>query len=496
LSTSTVPTTAPAATEPNPRRWLILAVIAVAQLMIVVDASIVNIALPHAQKTLHISNANRQWVVTAYTLAFGSLLLLGGRIADYTGRKRMLLIGLLGFAAASALGGLAPDAAVLFLARATQGAFAAVMAPSALALINVTFTDARERAKAFGVYGAIAGGGLAIGLIGGGVLTEYLSWRWCLLVNTPIAILAAIATFRLVAESKSDGTARYDLPGAITSTLGLVSLVYGVTKAESDGWASTTTIGLLAAAVVLLAAFVLIELRSSHPLLPLRIVTERNRGGAFLVSALSGAGLFGVFLFLTYYLQGTKGFSPLRTGFAFLPFSVGVVASAVLASALLPRLRPKWIMSAGLAMASIGMLYFTLLHAHSGYWPHVFPAEVIMSLGLGLVFVPVSSVALFGVTGNDSGVASAMINTTQQVGGSIGTALLNTIATSATASYVLSHGKTSVVAGTVHGFAVAYLCGAGFLVASLVLTLVLVNARREDLSMSAGAGAGAELAVG
>jgi predicted MFS family arabinose efflux permease len=369
-------------------------------------------------------------------------------------------------------------------AWAVQGAFAAVMAPAALSLLNVTFTDARERAKAFGVYGSIAGGGLAIGLIGGGVLTQYFSWRWCLLVNTPIAILAALAALRLITESRAETRGRYDLPGAITSTLGLVSLVYGVTEAQPKGWASATTLGLLAAAAVLLTAFVFIERRSEHPLLPLRVITERNRAGAYLTSALSGAGLFGMFLFLTYFLQGrtTMDFSPLRTGFAFLPFSVGVVASAMIASILLPRLSPRWIMIAGLVMAGAGMLYFTQLHAHSSYWPDVFPAEVVMSLGLGLVFVPISSTALFGITGNDSGVASAMINTTQQVGGSIGTALLNTVATSAAASYVASHGIRTVTAATVHGYAVAYAVGASFLAAALVLTLVLVNARKEDVN--------------
>jgi EmrB/QacA subfamily drug resistance transporter len=483
VSTSLSPDSAATPVEPNPRRWLILAVIAIAQLMIVVDASIVNIALPHAQKALHISNANRQWVITAYTLAFGGLLLLGGRIADYVGRKRMLLIGLLGFAAASALGGLAPDAAVLFSARAIQGAFAAVMAPSALALLNVTFTDAKERARAFGVYGAIAGGGLAIGLIGGGILTQFASWRWCLLVNTPIAIFAAIATYRLVSESKGTSRGRYDLPGALTSTVGLVSLVYGVTEAETKGWESPITILLLGAAVVLLAAFVVIERSTSHPLLPLRVVTERNRGGAFLASALVGLALFGTFLFLTYYLQGktTLDYSPLRTGFAFLPFSVGIVISATVASSLMTRFAPRWLMTTGLVMAALGMLWFTQLGAHSGFWPHVFPAEVVMSLGMGLVFVPISSTALVGVAGRDSGVASAMINTTQQVGGSIGVALLNTVAASATTSYVAAHGAASLVKGLVHGYATAYLAGAGFMVLAIVLTLVLINAKREDL---------------
>ncbi len=489
MTTSTDPVVASAPTEPDPRRWKALAVIAIAQLMIVVDASIVNIALPKAQAALHISNADRQWVVTAYTLSFGGLLLLGGRIADYMGRKRMMIVGLLGFAAASALGGLAPDAAVLFASRAIQGAFAAVMAPAALSLLSVTFTDAKERAKAFGVYGSIAGGGLAIGLIGGGILTQYASWRWCLLVNTPIAILAAIAAFRLVRESKSESKGRYDLPGALTATLGLVALVYGVTEAETKGWGSTTTIGLLVAAVVLLAAFVAIESRSAHPLLPLRVVTERNRAGAYLTSLLTGVALFGMFLFLTYYLQGTLHYSPLRSGFAFLPFSVGVVASAGIASVLLPRVRPRWIMSTGLVLAGLGLLWFTQLHVNSGFWPHVFPAEVVMSLGLGLVFVPISSTALVGVSAGDSGVASAMINTTQQVGGSIGTALLNTIAASVTTTYVVVHGRGAIAAGTVHGYTVAFAAGAGVVVLALVATLWLVNARREDVASTAGAAA-------
>jgi EmrB/QacA subfamily drug resistance transporter len=473
------------------RRWLILAVIAVAQLMIVVDASIVNIALPHAQAALHISNANRQWVVTAYTLAFGGLLLLGGRIADFAGRKRMLLIGLIGFAAASALGGLAPDATVLFTARAVQGAFAAVLAPSALSLLSVTFTDPAERARAFGVYGAIAGGGLAIGLIGGGILTEYADWRWCLLVNTPIAIVTAIAAFRLIGESQGSERGRYDLPGALTSTLGLVSLVYGVNEAQTKGWSSTVTLSLLIAAVVLLAAFVLIERRSSHPLLPLRVVSERNRGGAFAASALVGVALFGTFLFLTYFLQDktTLDYSPLRTGFAFLPLSVGVVVSAAAASSLLTKVAPRWLMSAGLVMAGAGMLWFTQLAPHSHFWPHIFPAEVILSLGLGLVFVPVSSTALIGVSGHDSGVASAMINTTQQVGGSIGTALLNTVATSVTASYITAHGAATVVKATVHGFSEAYLVGSAFVALALVITLVFVNAKKEDLAAVASEGA-------
>ena len=473
----------------NPRRWAVLAVIAIAQLMIVVDASIVTIALPHAQAALGISNANRQWVITAYTLAFGGLLLLGGRIADYAGRKRILLVGLLGFAFASALGGLAPDASVLFTARAVQGAFAALMAPSALAILNVTFKDPAERARAFGVYGAIAGGGLAIGLLGGGVLTEFASWRWCLLVNTPIAVFAAIAVFRLVDESRTERTAGYDIPGALTSTLGLVALVYGVTEAQTKGWGAGITIGLLAAAVVLLVGFVAIERTSAEPLLPLRVVTERNRGGAFLASGLVGVALFGTFLFLTYYLQQTLGYTPLKSGFAFLPLSVGIVMSAAVTSSLMTRIAPRWLMLAGLILAGAGMLWFTQLGVHSGFWPHVFPAEVVMSVGMGLVFVPVSSTALIGVAGGDSGVASAMINTTQQVGGSIGTALLNTIAASATAGYIALHGVHATASGYVHGYATAYLAGTGFIAAAVIATLLLINARTHDVASAAAEGA-------
>jgi EmrB/QacA subfamily drug resistance transporter len=478
-SPSPAPTAAGAG---DPRRWLVLVVIAVAQLMIVVDASIVNIALPSAQKALHFSNADRQWVVTAYTLAFGGLLLLGGRIADYAGRKRVMLVGLLGFAAASAVGGLAPDAAMLFAARAVQGAFAACLAPAALSLLSVTFTDPGERAKAFGVYGAIAGGGLAIGLIGGGVLTDYASWRWCLLVNTPIAVVAAVAGARLIRESRVERTGRYDLPGALAGTGGLVSLVFGFTEAETSGWGAAITLVLLAAAAVLIAAFVVIERRSPHALLPLRVVTERNRGGAFLTSLLVGLALFGSFLFLTYYFQGTLGYSALRTGFAFLPFSVGVVVSAIGASALLPRVAPRWIMAAGLVMAAVGMGLFTQLGIHSAYFTDVLPAEAVMSLGLGLVFVPISSTALVGIGPADSGVASALINTTQQVGGSVGTALLNTIATTATAGYVAAHGLRSLGVATVHGYTTAFAYGTGGVILALVLAVTLVNARRQDIS--------------
>ncbi len=490
MSTETVaaPTRSPVL---DPGRWLALTVIALAQLLIVLDASIVNIALPTAQHDLHISDANRQWVVTAYTLAFGGLLLLGGRIADYTGRKRAFIIGLLGFAAASAIGGVAVNQGMLFVARGAQGAFAALMAPAALSLLTVTFTDARERARAFGVYGAIAGGGLAVGLLAGGVLTEYLSWRWCLLVSTPVAIVAAVAALRFVKESRAQGNTRYDIPGAITSTVGLVALVYGFTKASSDGWTSATTLSLLIGAAVLLAAFVVIEVRSKHPLLPMRVILDNNRGGSYLAALLVGVGMFGVFLFLTYYMQITLGYSALMTGVAFLPFTAGIIAGAGLSTQLLTRVGPRVSMVVGLLLAAAGMALLTRIGVDTGYWSHVLPAVLVISFGMGVTFGPLSNTALVGVADHDAGVASALVNTAQQIGGSLGTALLNTIAASALTSYLADHaGSGSPVriraVGTVHSYTVAFWVSAGLIALAAVIAAVLVRARRDQLSATEG----------
>ncbi len=464
--------------DQDPKRWLALAIIAISQLMIVLDGSIVNIALPSAQHALHISTANRQWVITAYTLSFGGLLLLGGRVADYLGRKRVFIVGLIGFATSSAIGGLAPNAAALFGARALQGAFAALMAPAALSLISVTFTEAHERARAFGVYGAISGGGAAIGLIAGGVLTQYASWRWCLLVNVPVAVFAASAALYVVRDTRPERAQRhYDLPGALTATLGLVALVYAFTKAETGGWLSAGTLGFLGGALVLLAAFVALELRSDHPLLPLRVVVDRNRGGSYLTSLLAGLALFGMFLFLTFYLQGTLHYSALKSGFAFLPFSLGIIVSATVAAQLLPRFGPRALMVTGMLMATAGLILFTGIGVHSSYLTHVLPAVVIISLGMGLVFVPLSSTALTGVDERDAGVASALVNTTQQVGGSLGTALLNTVAATATTTYLRSHGATSAIkaAGIVHGYSVAFTLSAILLGVGAITALLLIR---------------------
>ncbi len=480
-----LPQSAPEA--PDPRRFRALAVIAIAQLMIVLDATVVTIALPSAQRALHISIANRQWVLTAYALAFGGLLLLGGRIADYLGRKRVFIVSLIGFAASSALGGLAVNSAMLFGARALQGAFAAVMAPAALSIMTVTFTEPRERARAFGVYGGISGGGAAIGLILGGLLTEYASWRWTLLINTPIAIATALAALREVGESRAEGESHYDLRGAAVVTGGLLALVYGFTRAQTDGWGASVTVGLLAAAAVLLVSFILIELRAEAPLLPMRVILDRNRGGAYLSSLLLGMGLFGVFLFLTYYFQGTLHYSALKTGFAFLPFAAGIALAAGLASQLLPRLGPRVLMGVGLTMGVVGLVWFTQIGVHSQYALHVLPAEIVVSVGLGLAFVPMSSTALVGVGHHDAGVASALVNTTQQIGGALGTALLNTVAASATASYIAIHGVSTAQAGAVHGYTTGFTYSAIILAASVASAVLLIRASRRDLPVEGAA---------
>jgi EmrB/QacA subfamily drug resistance transporter len=477
------------------RRWLALAVIGVAQLMIILDASIVNIALPHAQADLGISNANRQWVLTTYTLAFGGLLLLGGRVADYFGRKRTFIVGLLGFAAASALGGAAQSAGQLFGARALQGVFAAVLAPAVLSLITTTFTEAHERARAFAVYGAISGTGAAIGLIAGGALTEYASWRWTLLVNTPIAILVALAAIPLLRESRAEGDRRYDLPGALIATGGLVSLVYGFTNASTHSWTAPLTLVLIAAAVLLLAVFVAWEQRAENPLLPLRIVLDRNRGGSFLAFLLATLAMFSVFLFLSYYFQGVLGYSPLKAGFAFLPFPLGVITSATIASQLLPRFGPRPLAITGFAMGTVGILWLTQLTPDSSYALHIVPSLLIISLGMGQVFVPLSSTALLGVPNHDAGVASALVNTMQQIGGSLGIAFLNTVATSASASYVRGHGGAASPAAVTHGFTTAFAYGAGFFAIATVVVALLIRADRDDVTSAVGEEDSFELAI-
>jgi EmrB/QacA subfamily drug resistance transporter len=466
------------------RRWLILAMLGVAQLMVVLDATIVNIALPSAQHALGFSDTSRQWVVTAYALAFGSLLLLGGRVGDLFGRKRALIAGLLGFAVASALAGLAQSFVVLVGARALQGAFGALLAPSALSILTTTFTDPAERGKAFGIFGAIAGGGGTLGLVLGGVLTEYATWRWTLYVNLLFAIPAALAAATLLANERPAVRPRLDVSGPLTATSGLFALVYGFANAETHGWGAPLTIGSLLAAAVLLSAFVLLQARGEHPLLPLRVVLDRDRGGSYFSMAIAGAGMFGVFLFLTYYLQRTLGFTPVQSGLAFLPLTAAVMLTATLVSAVvLPRTGPRPLVPTGMTLAAGAMLLLTRVGVDSSYAGYVLPAIVLAGTGMGLIFAPAMATATGGVRDADAGVASAMVNTSQQVGGSVGTALLSTFSATAAAGYVSAHGGPSpqvLTAAAVHGYTTAFWWSAGiFLVGAVVSSLLLRSGAQE-----------------
>jgi EmrB/QacA subfamily drug resistance transporter len=451
-----------------------------AQLMVVLDMTIVNIALPSAQRDLGISDADRQWVITAYTLAFGGLLLLGGRVGDLIGRKRALIIGLIGFAAASALGGAAANTGMLLAARGLQGIFAALLAPAALSLVTVTFTEPHERARAFGIYGAIAGGGSAVGLIVGGLLTQYLDWRWCLLVNAPIAALAVVGASVFLHDRREQKETKLDVAGALLASGGLLAIVYGLSEATQHGWTSGLVLSMFAIGAVLLAAFVVVEQRVEHPLLPMRVIQDRNRGGALLSVGLATIGMFGLFLFLTYYLQVIQGYTPVKTGLAFLPMTVGMMTGAVgIASRLLPRVAPRRIMVPGLVIASLSLAYLTRIEVGSSYLLHVMPSLLFLGLGMGMTFMPAMSTATLGVEGRDAGVASATVNTAQQVGGSIGIALLNTIATSATSSYLASHGAGTPLAlavGTVHGFSVAIWYSTGFLITAAIVAALMITA--------------------
>ncbi|MYS21346.1 drug resistance transporter, EmrB/QacA subfamily [Streptomyces sp. DvalAA-14] len=480
----------PETLQPDPKRWTALTFIALAQLMVVLDATVVNIALPSAQADLGISDGNRQWVVTAYTLAFGGLLLFGGRVSDLWGRKNTFIVGLLGFAAASALGGAAVNTAMLLGARALQGLFGALLAPAALSLLAVMFTDAKERAKAFGVYGAIAGAGAAVGLILGGVLTEYLNWRWALFVNIAFAIIAVIGAVKFVNEpAQGRNHNRLDIPGVVLASVGLVALVYGFSRAESAGWASASTISLLVASVLLLAAFAFVESRVKAPLLPLRVVTDRNRGGVYSSLGLAIIGMFGLFLFLTYYLQTVMGYSALKSGVAFLPMVGGmIVGSTQIGTRLMLRVRPRLLMAPGFLVAAIGMGILAQIKVDSNYAEVLLPGLILMGLGMGTAFMPAMSLATHGVRPEDSGVASAMVNTSQQVGGSIGTALLNTLAASATASWIKD--RATGAGGTksqllineanVHGYSVAIYWATGILAVAALLAFFLVNAEVQN----------------
>ena len=462
--------------DSSSRRWWVLSVIALAQLMVVLDATIVNIALPSAQQALGFTNANRQWVVTAYALAFGSLLLLGGRLADLIGRKTTFLVGLIGFAVASAIGGGAPSFEVLVAARALQGMFGALLAPSALSLLTTTFSDPKERAKAFGIYGAIAGAGGAVGLLLGGLLTEYLDWRWCLYVNLLFALIAFIGGLRLLHPGAPPDRPTLDIPGTVVVSGGLFCIVYGFSDAQQHSWSAPGTWGFLLAGVVLLLVFVWWQQRARQPLLPLRVVTDRDRGASFLAMFISGAGMFGVFLFLTYYMQRSLSYSPVMTGLAFLPMvAVIMMTSVTTTNVLVPRLGARPIVPTGMLLSAGAMAWLTALDLNSTFLAHILPPLLLLGLGLGLVFATSMNLATAGVREHDAGVASAMVNTSQQVGGSIGTSLLNTLATSAAARYLV--GKTpspsTAAQAQLHSYSTAYWWSSAFFAAGFLITFCL-----------------------
>jgi EmrB/QacA subfamily drug resistance transporter len=464
----------------NERRWLILVVIAIAQLMIVLDATIMNIALPSAQRALHFSLADRQWVVTAYALAFGSLLLLGGKLADLLGRKTTFLTGLIGFAAASAVGGAAVNFSMLITARAVQGAFAALLAPSALSLLATTFTDQNERRRAFAVYGAVAGGGGAVGLVLGGLLTEYLSWRWCLYVNLLFAGVSAIGGAVLLQRGGRQRT-RLDLPGAALASGGLFCIVYGFSNAASHSWGTPSTWAFLVAGAVALVLFTLWQTRAPQPLLPLHIVADRNRAGAYLAMLLSGAGMFGILLFVNYYLQQNVGYSPVVTGLAFLPMVAMIMVFTNLANVvLMPRTGPKPLVVTGMLLGGTAAALLTRLGVHSSYAADILPSILLIGAGLGFIFAPVADTGTAGVPPRDAGVASATVNTGNQLGGSIGTSLLNTIFAGAITAYIAAnaHGRPTprlIAQAQVHGYTVAFWWTAGIYATGAVICGALMR---------------------
>jgi EmrB/QacA subfamily drug resistance transporter len=464
------------------RRWLVLVVVAVAQLMVVLDSTVVNIALPSAQRSLGFPNSDRQWVVTAYALAFGSLLLVGGRLGDMYSRKWVFITGLAGFAVSSAIGGAAVSFGMLVAARTLQGAFGAILAPSALGTLVSTFQDPRERGRAFGVFGSVAAGGGGVGLILGGVLTQYLSWRWTLYVNLVFAVIAVVGALVYMRSSRPATRPRMDWPGAAAACAGLFLIVFGFSHAETAGWTAGLTIGSLVLGAAVLGAFVAAERRSSHPLLPLRVILDRTRGGSYVAVGLSGIAVFGVFLFLTYYLQEVKGYSPVTSGLAFLPMIGCILLSSNVSSIVtLPRFGPRVLITIGMLFGAAAMTYLAQLTVTSSYLGGILPALLIMGLGFGMIFAPAINTATAGVQRQDSGVASALVNTMQQVGGSIGTSALSTIGLTATATYLAAHhtGPLAPAIAATHGFTTAFTVSAAIFGLGVILAITLLPSQRR-----------------
>ena len=450
--------------------WVVLVILCLAQFMVVLDATIVNVALPSIQRDLGLSEANLQWIINAYTLVFGGFLLLGGRAGDLLGRKRLFLIGLVIFTSASLLNGLATSSGMLIGFRALQGLGAALISPAGLSIISITFEEGAERAKALGVWAAIAVGGSAFGLVLGGWLTQSFSWPWIFFVNVPVGIFAFVAALRLVPESRDEHARRhYDLGGALTVTGGLMTLVYAIVKAEMDGWGSTTTIGLFLVAVALLGSFLVLESRSSHPLVRLSIFRVRSLATANLTMFLVASGMFAMFFFHTLYVQRVLGYHPLKAGVAFLPFTFGIIVAAGISSNLAPRLGVRPVAAVGMLLTALGMLLFARMPVDGSYLTDVLPGMVLASLGMGAVFMPVTLIATTGLKDEDQGLASGLFNTSQQIGGALGLAILSTIAAGR------SHGGSS--AALVHGFHFAFAGAAVFVIGALVLMVALLRKR-------------------
>jgi EmrB/QacA subfamily drug resistance transporter len=450
--------------------WVVLVIICLAQFMVVLDATIVNVALPHIQTSLGFTETSLQWVINAYTLVFAGFLLLGGRAGDLLGRKRLFLVGLVVFTVASLLDGIASTSGELIGFRALQGLGAALISPAALSIISTTFEEGKERARALGVWAAIAIGGSAVGLVLGGALTQSFSWRWIFFVNVPVGILTFLAALRLVPESKDEHAHQgYDVAGAVTVTGGLMALVYGLVRSASHGWGSTQTILSFVVAVALLAAFVVIEQRSAEPLVRLSIFRVRSLLTANLSMFLAFSGMFAMFFFNTLYIQQVLGFGPLKAGIAFLPFTGGVMLAAGLASSFAPRIGVRPVAAAGMILTIVGMVLFARMPVDGSYAVDVLPGMILGSLGMGAIFMPLTLVATTGLEDEDQGLASGLFNTSQQVGGALGLAILTTIAAGQT------NGSSAVE--QVHGFHYAF-AGAGVLVAlSLVVMLALLRKR-------------------
>jgi EmrB/QacA subfamily drug resistance transporter len=463
-------------TETN--RWLVLVIVCLAQFMVVLDATVVNIALPSIQTGLHFSDADLQWVINAYTLVFGGFLLLGGRAADLLGRKRLFLAGVALFSVASLLNGLAQSSSMLIAGRALQGLGGALVSPAALSILMTSFPGTQERTKALGVWSAIVAGGAASGLLLGGVLTDLLSWEWIFFINVPVGVLAVAAALRFVPESRDESAHRaFDLAGATTVTTGLVALVYGIVKAQEYGWGSTRTMGTLALAALLLAAFVAIERRSAAPLVRLSMFRTRTLTAANVSMMLVASGMFSMFFFASLYVQEVLGYSPLKAGLAFLPVTLGMMAGAGVAQSAIRRFGPRGVGVVGVSLAALGMLWLTGLPVQGSYVSDLLVGLLPMSVGMGLTFVPVTLLATAGVAPEDSGLASGLLNTSQQVGGALGLAILSTLSANHATS-VLADGASRPEA-LLAGWHVGFTGGAIVLVLA-ALTLV-VGLRRRDL---------------